>query len=267
MLPSKNGRYAGLFSSNTVPAWKNFLRLCEVTEYRILSCGFGPSSVVPASFGGTGSQTSMFQKAQKTQSRLRLAVEGPAGAGKTFSSLILAKSLSPKIAVIDTEHGSASLYADRFDFDVVDLRPPYTPEAYIEAIKAAQQAGYGVCVIDSLSHEWTGEGGCLSIVDALGKGFAGWKNVTPRHERLINAILQSDMLTRKVAHKWNPDAKCPRWLQFLNEIFQGDKELISFVQRAAGYSITGETSEHCMRGRVIPKSSDLQDEDTEYFGE
>jgi len=135
----------------------------------------------------------MFQKAQKTQSRLRLAVEGPAGAGKTFSSMILAKSLSPKVAVIDTEHGSASLYADRFDFDVVDLRPPYTPEAYIEAIKAAQQAGYGVCVIDSLSHEWTGEGGCLSIVDALGKGFAGWKNVTPRHERLINAILQSDM--------------------------------------------------------------------------
>jgi len=57
---------------------------------------------------------------------------------------------------------------------------------------------------------------------------------------------REDMLTRKVAHKWNPDAKCPRWLQFLNEIFQGDKELISFVQRAAGYSITGETSEHCM---------------------
>jgi hypothetical protein len=135
----------------------------------------------------------MFQKARKTQSRLRLAVEGPAGAGKTFSSLILAKSLSPKVAVIDTEHGSASLYADRFDFDVTELRPPYTPEAYIEAIKAAQQAGYGVCVIDSLSHEWTGEGGCLSIVDALGKGFSGWKNVTPRHERLINAILQSDM--------------------------------------------------------------------------
>jgi len=135
----------------------------------------------------------MFQKAQKTQSRLRLAVEGPAGAGKTYSSLILAKSLSPKVAVIDTEHGSASLYADRFDFDVLDLRPPYTPEAYIEAIKTAQQAGYGVCVIDSLSHEWTGEGGCLSIVDALGKGFAGWKNVTPRHEKLINAILQSDM--------------------------------------------------------------------------
>ncbi len=135
----------------------------------------------------------MFRKAQKTQSRLRLAVEGPAGAGKTYSSLILAKSLSPKVAVIDTEHGSASLYADRFDFDVTELRPPYTPEAYIEAIKAAQQAGYEVCVIDSLSHEWSGEGGCLSIVDALGKGFAGWKSVTPRHERLVNAILQSDM--------------------------------------------------------------------------
>ena len=135
----------------------------------------------------------MFQKARKTQSRLRLAVEGPAGAGKTYSSLILAKSLSAKVAVIDTEHGSASLYADRFDFDVTELRPPYTPESYMDAIKAAQQAGYGVCVIDSLSHEWTGEGGCLSIVDALGKGFTGWKNVTPRHERLINAILQSDM--------------------------------------------------------------------------
>jgi hypothetical protein len=126
----------------------------------------------------------MFQKATKTQSRLRLALCGPSGAGKTFSALNTAQYLGKTIAVIDTEHGSASKYADRFDFDVCDLEDHH-PAKYIEAIKAAGQAEYDVIVIDSLSHAW------FSELELAGKGFDGWKNVRPLERALIDAMLSS----------------------------------------------------------------------------
>jgi AAA domain len=126
----------------------------------------------------------MFQKATKTQSRLRLALCGPSGAGKTFSALNIAQHLGKTIAVIDTEHGSASKYADRFDFDVCDL-DDHHPAKYIEAIKAAGQAEYDVIVIDSLSHAW------FSELELAGKGFDGWKNVRPLERALIDAMLSS----------------------------------------------------------------------------
>lgn len=126
----------------------------------------------------------MFQKATKTQSRLRLALCGPSGAGKTFSALNIAQHLGKTIAVIDTEHGSASKYADRFDFDVCDLTDHH-PGKYVEAIKAAGQAEYDVIVIDSLSHAW------FSELELAGKGFDGWKNVRPLERALIDAMLSS----------------------------------------------------------------------------
>lgn len=136
----------------------------------------------------------MFKKASKKQSKLRLAIEGASGSGKTYSSLILAQSLGAKIAVIDTEHGSASLYADKFDFDVLELKPPYEPEKYIEAIKTAENAGYDVIVIDSISHEWNAEGGCLDLVNKLGgNSYIAWGKITPRHDKFINTILQTNM--------------------------------------------------------------------------
>jgi hypothetical protein len=126
----------------------------------------------------------MFQKATKTQSRLRLALCGPSGAGKTYSALEIARHLGKTIAVIDTEHGSASKYADRFDFDVCNL-VDFHPSKYMEAIAAAGQAGYEVIVIDSLSHAWFAE------LELAGKSFDGWKNVRPLERALIDAMLAS----------------------------------------------------------------------------
>lgn len=135
----------------------------------------------------------MFKKATKKQLKLRLLLEGPSGSGKTYSSLILASGLGKKIAVIDTEKRSASLYADKADFDVVELQPPYTPESYIEAIQAAEANGYEVLIIDSITHEWSGTGGCLDIQSALGGRYQDWAKVTPRHNKFIETILQADL--------------------------------------------------------------------------
>jgi ABC-type dipeptide/oligopeptide/nickel transport system ATPase component len=124
----------------------------------------------------------MFTKATKTQARLRLALCGPSGSGKTYSALEIAKHLGTPIAVVDSEHGSASKYADRFDFDVCNLTD-FHPSRYLEAIKAAGEAGYKVIVIDSLSHAWFAE------LELAGKSFDGWKNVRPLERALIDAML------------------------------------------------------------------------------
>jgi DNA polymerase III delta prime subunit len=138
-----------------------------------------------------------FQKAKKTQKKLRLCLCGPSGSGKTFSALAVARGLGARIALVDTEHGSASLYADRWDYDVLALEPPYTPARYIEAIRAAESAGYDVLIIDSLSHAWVGEGGVLDMADKAKasekNSFAAWRNVTPQHNKLVDAILGADL--------------------------------------------------------------------------
>lgn len=142
----------------------------------------------------------MFKKAQRSLSKLRLAVQGPSGSGKTYGALMLAKGLGGKIAVIDTERGSASLYADLKgmpEFDVLDLEAPYTPEKYIEAIHAAEAEGYDVLIVDSMTHEWEGQGGCLELVDQIarakfrGNTWSAWSELTPRHRKFVDAMLQS----------------------------------------------------------------------------
>lgn len=141
----------------------------------------------------------MFKKAERKQARLRLALAGPSGSGKTYSALQMAMGLGKKIAVIDTEHGSASLYADAADFDVMELHAPYSPERYVEAIQAAENAGYDVLIIDSYSHEWTGPGGCLEINDEAAKAkfkgntWSAWSETTPRHRKLTDKILTSPL--------------------------------------------------------------------------
>lgn len=138
----------------------------------------------------------MFKKATKEKQKLRLLLEGASGSGKTYSALIIAqaiaKKLNKKVAFIDTEYGSASLYADKFDFDTLELKAPFTPEKYINAIKEASECiDYGVLIIDSISHEWSGPGGCLDIQSNLGGTFNDWKKVTPRHQMFINSILEA----------------------------------------------------------------------------
>lgn len=141
----------------------------------------------------------MFKKAERKQAKLRLALAGPSGSGKTYSALLIAKGIGGRIAVLDTETGSASLYSDLVDFDVVDLAAPFTPERYIEVIMAAEKAGYDTLIIDSYSHEWTGSGGCLEANEQLahskfkGNTWAAWNETTPRHRKLTNKILGSPM--------------------------------------------------------------------------
>jgi hypothetical protein len=140
-----------------------------------------------------------FVKAVRKQAKLRLALTGPSGSGKTYSALLLAKGFGGKVAVIDTEHGSASLYCHLLDFDVMELTAPYSPERYIAAIKDAEDAGYDVLVIDSISHEWNGTGGMLQINEQVAKAkfqgntWAAWSESDPRHRKFIDAMLQSNM--------------------------------------------------------------------------
>jgi predicted ATP-dependent serine protease len=129
-----------------------------------------------------------IRKAERTKAKLRLGLAGPSGAGKTMSSLKLAKGITPagRILMIDTERGSGDLYADLFDYDIITLQPPYKPEKYVEAIRAGEEAGYDTIIIDSLSHAWSDEGGILDQADKLSAGgnrFTAWAKLRPSTAR------------------------------------------------------------------------------------
>lgn len=135
-----------------------------------------------------------LKKAERKKAKIRLGLSGPSGFGKTYSGLLIAKGLVgdwSKIALIDTENGSGELYSDLGDYNVVTLEAPYTPERYIQAIKICEQAGMECIIIDSITHEWDGEGGCLDIQTQLGGRYQDWAKVTPRHNAFIQAILTS----------------------------------------------------------------------------
>ena len=141
---------------------------------------------------------SMFQKATKRAVRARIGIDGPSGAGKTYTALEWARVLGKRIAVVDTERGSASLYSDLFDFDVLEVSPPFHPDRFVEAIRDAEKNDYDVVILDSLSHAWEGEGGVLDIVDAAaarqnGNSYTAWKSGTPILRHLIDTILATDI--------------------------------------------------------------------------
>ena len=142
----------------------------------------------------------LLTRATRKKSKLRLNLSGPAGSGKTYSALLMAKGLIgswDKIAVIDTENGSASLYSHLGDFNTIDLQPPYTPERYNEAIDACRSGGIECIIIDSSSHEWSGTGGCIEINEKLaqskfkGNTWSAWSQTTPRHDSFVNKVLQA----------------------------------------------------------------------------
>lgn len=139
-----------------------------------------------------------FVKATKAKSKARIALCGPSGAGKTYTSLKLATAMGGKVAAIDTERGSASKYADEFEFDVMELET-FHPQKFIDGIKDAELAGYDVLVIDSLSHAWMGRDGILELHDKAASkqkttnSFTAWRDVTPIHNQLIDTILQSKL--------------------------------------------------------------------------
>tara|TARA_R110002049_G_scaffold306078_1_gene503951 strand:+ start:8739 stop:9629 length:891 start_codon:yes stop_codon:yes gene_type:complete len=131
---------------------------------------------------------------ERKKAKIKLALQGSAGSGKTYSSLLIAKGLIEgdltKTAIIDTENRSADLYAHLGNYNVVSMDPPYSPERYIEAIELCEKAGMEVIIIDSISHCWD------YLLDVhsnmLGNSFTNWGKVTPRQNSFVNKILRSN---------------------------------------------------------------------------
>lgn len=138
-----------------------------------------------------------FAPAARRNSKARLAVSGPSGSGKTYTSLQIGKLLHERVALADSERGSASKYALkegtkeragnwRFDSDQVN---ELNPLGYVQVVREAASAGYPVLIVDSYSHSWLG---ALATVDAIGgnKFTGGWKAVTPQVTKLVDTILR-----------------------------------------------------------------------------
>ncbi len=156
--------------------------------------------------------TVMFAKATKKQLKARIALIGPAGSGKSYTAMRLAYALAgpeAKVAAIDTEHRSLSKYVGEqpdgkpWEFDVLELES-FSADNYIAGIHAAEDAGYNVLVIDSLSHAWAGKDGMLEYVDQTAKklaiksggrenNFAAWREATPKHNELVETMLASKL--------------------------------------------------------------------------
>lgn len=136
-----------------------------------------------------------LQKAERKQAAIKLALQGPAGSGKTYSSLLLAFGLVgswEKIAVVDTENNSSHLYSHLGNFNVLSLSEPFSPERYIEAVEICEKAGMKVVIVDSISQEWEGSGGIIETHGNMaGNSFTNWNRVTPRHNTFVQKMLQS----------------------------------------------------------------------------
>lgn len=159
----------------------------------------------------------VLKKAQRKRVKLKIGLAAPSGGGKTASSLILGYGLLKgehpnwsdeqiwdKIAIIDTENGSGELYANCKigstmigSYNAISLEPPYEPNKYIEAINACKDAGMEVCIVDSLSHAWSGRGGLLekqgNVSKRTGNSYTAWREITPLHNALVDTLLQIDM--------------------------------------------------------------------------
>ncbi len=142
-----------------------------------------------------------IRPAVRGESKAILAIAGTSGSGKTYTALKIARGMvshPSKIGLLDTENKRGSLYADILDgpFMIGDLYPPFSPKRYSEAIKEFQAAGVEVLVIDSVSHEWEGEGGCDDIANAplaAGKKMANWVGAKREHKSFMGTLLQCNM--------------------------------------------------------------------------
>jgi hypothetical protein len=146
-----------------------------------------------------------FKPAVRAEVALLTGIAGPSGSGKTLSALYLAQGMSAgkPFAFIDTESGRGLHYADDFDFLHADLTPPFSPDRYWEAIRIAAELKPPVIVVDSFSHEHSGEGGVLDMHEAElhrmagddykkreAMKFAAWVKPKAEHKRLITRLLQ-----------------------------------------------------------------------------
>jgi hypothetical protein len=130
------------------------------------------------------------KKAVRRKLHIKMALIGPSGSGKTYSALRLATGIGGKILLINTEADRGYIYANEFDYDIIDIDAPFTPEKYIDAIEYGEKEGYDVIILDSASHEWSGKGGILEIHSSMpGNSYTNWAKLTPRHNKLIDTQL------------------------------------------------------------------------------
>lgn len=143
------------------------------------------------------------KKATREKIFCKIALMAPSGGGKTYSSLRLATGMAreieretgkkAKILLGNTEQKRGYYYANEFDYDIVDIDAPHNPEKYVDFINFAVSEGYDILIIDSSSHEWEGRGGCLELHQQAGGQYQHWKNITPRHNKFIEAIADSSI--------------------------------------------------------------------------
>ena len=136
-----------------------------------------------------------LQTASRKKVKIKMNIASPSGFGKTYSSLLLAYGITgnwEKIAVIDTENDSASLYSNLGPFKTLRLDAPYSPDRYIEAITACEKAGMELIIIDSITHIWKGTGGILEYQNTLGGRYQDWAKTTPLYQKWLNKVLQSN---------------------------------------------------------------------------
>lgn len=144
------------------------------------------------------------QKAEREKIAAKIALMGASGSGKSLSSLRLATGMVEEMKKIDalngtngrillanTEGSRGRYYANEFDYDIVDLEPPYNPEMFVDLITYATEEKYSVLIIDSSSEEWTGRGGCLELQQQAGGTYQAWAKVTPRHNKFVDALTTS----------------------------------------------------------------------------
>lgn len=147
-----------------------------------------------------------IRKAQREGARLVIGIAGVSGEGKTYTAIQLGYGLAnfraDKLGFLDTENRRGSLYANILQnattptqepFLIGDLYAPFSPQRYTDAILEFQKAGVQVLVIDSVTHEWEGQGGCSEIAALSNSKVADWKKAKAEHKRFMNALLQSDM--------------------------------------------------------------------------
>lgn len=144
-----------------------------------------------------------IQKAKREQVYAKILIGGASGSGKSYSALTLAKGMSdeieaktgkkPNTIMLSTEGDRSLLYADIFDYDYAELPDPFTPEALIECLADLEEAGYEIIILDSLSAFWSGKGGILQIVQAMGNNsIQAWSKATPRFNQMMNAIVRAN---------------------------------------------------------------------------
>lgn len=146
-----------------------------------------------------------FQVKKATREKIytKIALMAPSGGGKTYGALRLATGMAEelkaqsgkeaKILLANTESKRGYYYANEFNYDIVDIDAPHNPEKYVELIEFAVAEGYEILIIDSSSHEWEGKGGCLELQQQAGGTYQSWAKVTPRHNKFINAIADSQI--------------------------------------------------------------------------